>query len=94
MLANALLINVLLVIYYALQVYFYFLIGSVLLSWLPELRRTKIGQLIDRIADPYMRIFRGVIVIGMFDFTPIIGFLIYNFGLRYFYQMIYLMSLQ
>lgn len=94
MAVNALIIQALIYVYRALQVYFYFLIASVLLSWLPELRRTKIGKLIDRIASPYMRIFRGVIVIGMFDFTPIIGFLIYNFGLSYFAQMINLMILQ
>ena len=92
MIVNALILNTLIVIYYILQVYFYFLIGSVLLSWIPELRRTKIGQLIDRIAQPYMRIFRGIIVIGMFDFTPIIGFIIYNFGMSQLFQMILLMQ--
>ena len=78
-------------VYYALLAYFYVLIASILLSWLPELRRNKIGQFIDRLANPYMRIFRGLIVIGMFDFTPIIGFIIYRFGLNQVYLMIDLM---
>lgn len=86
-----LLINILYVIYRILQIYFYVLIADVLLSWVPELRRTKIGQIIHRIADPYMRIFRGLIVVGMFDFTPIIGFFIYEFGLRYFAEMLLIM---
>lgn len=78
-------------VYYALLAYFYVLIASILLSWLPELRRNKIGQFIERLANPYMRIFRGLIVIGMFDFTPIIGFIIYRFGLSQVLAMIQLM---
>lgn len=80
-------------LYYALRAYFYVLIASVLLSWLPEIRRTRLGAFIDRLADPYMRIFRGLVVIGMFDFTPILGFLIYQFGLNQFAQMIQIMAM-
>ena len=36
----------------------------------------------DKIANPYMRIFRGLLVFGMLDFTPIIGFLLYTWGLN------------
>lgn len=89
--STILLINTLNIIYFALLFYFYVLIGSVLLSWLPELKRSKIGQFIDRLANPYMRLFRGLIVVGMFDFTPIVGFLIYQFGLNQFGRMIDLM---
>lgn len=69
------------VIFNALQYYYYILIASIFLSWIPELKRSKIGQFIDRLANPYMRIFRGWIVIGIMDFTPIIGFIFYRFGI-------------
>jgi uncharacterized protein YggT (Ycf19 family) len=80
-------------IYYALRAYFYVLIASVLLSWLPEIRRTRVGEFIDRLADPYMRLFRGLIVVGMFDFTPILGFFLYQFGLNQFGRMIQIMAM-
>jgi len=38
-----------------------------------------------------MKIFRGWIVIGVMDFTPIIGFIFYQVGLNAFSQMIFTM---
>ncbi|AIO19143.1 YGGT family protein [Candidatus Izimaplasma bacterium HR1] len=73
---------------YALTAYYYVLIASILLSWIPELRKSKIGQTINQLANPYMRIFRGLLVFGMMDFTPIIGFILYRVGLDYFNEMI------
>lgn len=81
-------------IYWALRIYFYIIIASILMSWIPELRRTKIGQIIDRIAQPFMNIFRGIIVIGMFDFTPMIGLFLYQIGLSYLLQMVVIMLQQ
>lgn len=79
------------IIYRILQVYFYFLIAYVLMSWIPEIRGTKIHNFVSKVADPYMRIFRGILVIGMFDFTPILGFILYNLGMRYLAEAINLM---
>ncbi len=76
------------IIYWLLKVYYWILIAFVLGSWIPELRNSKIYQLIYKLADPYMRLFRGYFVIGMMDFTPILGFLLYQFGLGYLAQMI------
>ena len=67
-----------------LQIYYYILIMYILLSWIPEIRTTKFYYYVHLIADPYMRLFRGIIVIGQMDFTPIVGFLLYGFGLNYF----------
>ena len=78
--------TVLLVVYYVLQVYFYVLIAYILLSWIPDIRGTRFYEALERIADPYMRIFRGVIVIGQMDFTPIIGFILYGFILQFIQQ--------
>ena len=71
----------LIIIYYILQVYYWILIAYVLGSWIPELRKTRIYRVIHQLANPYMRIFRGLLVFGMMDFTPILGFLLYQWGL-------------
>ena len=84
--------EVFVVIGWLLRAYYYTLIAYVLMSWIPELRGTKVHQVISRIADPYMRIFRGLLVIGMIDLTPIIGFFLFQLGLNYFNQMLFLMS--
>ena len=76
------------VLYYILQIYFYILIAYVLLSWIPDIRNTRFYYYLHQIADPYMRLFRGVLVFGQMDFTPIIGFMLYMFGLRAFQMFI------
>jgi len=70
------------IIFKVLEYYYYILVASVFLSWIPDLKRSTVGQFIDKLANPYMRIFRGWIVIGVMDFTPIIGFMFYYFGLN------------
>lgn len=68
-------------IYILLQVYYWILIAYVIGSWIPELRNTQLYKLIYQLANPYMRIFRGLLVFGVMDFTPILGFLLYQWGL-------------
>lgn len=75
-------------LYYVLQLYFYLLIAYVLLSWIPDIRQSRFYYVLHQITDPYMRLFRGIIVMGQFDFTPIIGFMLYSFGLRAFWEFI------
>jgi len=77
---------------YLLRAYYYILIAYVLMSWIPELRGSKLHSVIHGIANPYMRIFRGLLVFGMMDFTPILGFILYNVGLRYYSEMLVLMA--
>ncbi len=77
---------------YALQAYYYILIAYVLMSWIPELRGSKLHKAIHSIASPYMRIFRGLLVFGMMDFTPIIGFILYQVGMNYYWEMIGIMA--
>jgi len=75
-----------------LQIYFYILIAYILLSWITELRNSKFYYYIKLLADPYMRIFRGLLVFGMMDFTPIIGFLLYQYGLDQLNKMINMLA--
>ncbi len=77
-------IIVLQALYYILQVYFYLMVAYVILSWVPDIRQTRFYYYLHLIVDPYMRLFRGILVVGQFDFTPIVGFMLYMFGLQAF----------
>ncbi len=76
------------ILYYILNIYFYVLIAYVLLSWIPDIRETKFYYYLHQVADPYMRLFRGILVFGQMDFTPIVGFFLYMFGLQFFQAFI------
>ncbi len=71
-----------------LEVYFFVLIAYILLSWFPTIRESRFYYTLHRLADPYMRFFRGILVLGGMDFTPIVGFLIYRFGLFAFAEFV------
>ncbi|MFA7076218.1 MAG: YggT family protein [Candidatus Izemoplasmatales bacterium] len=64
--------------YYALSVYFYTMIIYILLSW-TSIRNSKFYYLLGKIVDPYLRVFRGLIVISNIDFTPMLGLFLYQF---------------
>jgi YggT family protein len=69
-----------------IQYYSWALIIYILMSWFPNARDNKFGQLLGRICEPYLEVFRRFIPpIGMMDFSPIVAFLVLNFataGLR------------
>lgn len=69
-------------LYYILEVYYYMLIAYILLSWVPSIRQSSLYAALGRFTDPYMRLFRGWFVFGQMDFTPIAGFLLFQFGLQ------------
>ena len=79
-------------VFWALRIYYYVLIAYVLLSWIPDLRNSSFYRMIYRIANPYMRLFRGLIVIGQIDLTPILGFILYQWGLNNLQQALMLMG--
>jgi YggT family protein len=41
-----------------LSVYGYVLIATAIISWIPDLATTQLGQILDKLTDPYLRIFR------------------------------------
>jgi YggT family protein len=71
-----------------LNIYFYMMIAYVIFSWVPSIRESKLYYYLHVLVNPYMRIFRGLLVFGSFDFTPILGFMLYNFGLEAFTQFV------
>ncbi len=68
------------VILYLVQIYSWALIIYILMSWFPNARESSIGQLLGRICEPYLEVFRRFIPpIGMMDFSPLVAF----FALRF-----------
>ena len=57
-----------------IEIYTYVLIASVLMSWVPSIKESGFGQMISKITDPYLDIFRRFIPpIGMIDISPIVA---------------------
>lgn len=58
----------------AIRIYTYVLIAGVLMSWVPSIKESSIGQIISRVTDPYLDLFRRFIPpIGMIDISPIVA---------------------
>lgn len=68
--------------YHVLRIYFYIILITAILSWTP-LVNSKFYHLMYRISAPFMNMFRGWIVISNMDFTPIIGFILYQILLNF-----------
>jgi len=49
----------------------YLVIINVLLSWVPDLKQSKIGFWIGKMTDPLLEPFRRFLVVGTMDFSPI-----------------------
>ncbi|WP_342525891.1 YggT family protein [Chryseomicrobium sp. FSL W7-1435] len=56
------------------QIYVFMIIGYILLSWIPSLQQSAIGQFLAAAVEPYLSIFRRIIPpIGVIDLSPIIA---------------------
>ena len=65
----------------AINLYTFLLFASILMSWIPNLKESGFGQMISRVTDPYLDIFRKFIPpFGMIDFSPIIAILALRFA--------------
>ncbi|MGB6407336.1 MAG: YggT family protein [Planococcus donghaensis] len=63
----------------AINIYFYILIVSVFMSWVPSIKESSFGQMISKITDPYLDIFRRFIPpIGVIDISPIVAIFTLN----------------
>ncbi|WP_042159837.1 YggT family protein [Paenibacillus gorillae] len=63
------------------SIYWFLIIAYVLLSWLPNARESFIGQMLGKVVEPYLGIFRKFIppIGGMLDISPIVAI----FALRF-----------
>jgi len=68
------------VIYY----YQFVLIARVLMSWVPDIERTKVGEILYKLTEWYLGLFRRFIPSlplggGYLDFSPIVALLAWQF---------------
>lgn len=67
-----------------LAAYGYVLIATAIISWIPDLSSTQLGQILDKLSDPYLRIFRRFIPpvqLGgiMLDVAFLVAIIVYFF---------------
>lgn len=77
------------IIYRLLEVYQMLILAYVLLSWFPNFRGTMVARFLYRACDPYISKFRRIIppIAGM-DFSPLIGFMLLNYAVSGFRNLI------
>ncbi len=76
------------------EIYFYMIVIYVLMSWLPNLRENFIGELLAKLVEPYLSVFRRFIppIMGMLDISPIIALFVLQFiqsGLKFIINSIF-----
>lgn len=73
---------------YVFEIYSWMIIGYILMSWVPQMRDTPIGENLGKAVEPYLRIFRKFIPnLGMIDISPIVAL----FALRFIEQGVYVL---
>lgn len=57
------------------NIYFYMILVYILMSWVPNVRDSFIGELLGKLVEPYLAPFRRFIppIMGMIDISPIIA---------------------
>lgn len=62
------------------EIYYFMIIGYILLSWFPNARESFIGDLLGKVVEPYLRPFRRIIPsIGFIDLSPIVALFALHF---------------
>jgi YggT family protein/cell division inhibitor SepF len=64
-----------------IEIYTYMIIAYVLLSWLPAARESFIGEMLGKLVEPYLSVFRRFIppIGGMIDISPIVALIALKF---------------
>ncbi|MCZ8511247.1 YggT family protein [Paenibacillus filicis] len=64
-----------------IDIYQYVIIAYVLLSWLPSARDSFIGEMLGKLCEPYLGVFRRFIppIGGMIDISPIVALIALRF---------------
>ncbi|WP_101843812.1 YggT family protein [Halobacillus sp. Marseille-P3879] len=80
------------ILFTALNIYSWILIIYILLSWFPGARESSFGEVLGKLAEPFLEPFRKIIPpLGMIDISPIVAILVLRFaasGLEELYRMI------
>lgn len=65
----------------AFEIYYYMIIVYILMSWVPQIQQTSFGQLLGKLVEPYLDIFRRFIPpLGIIDISPIIALFALHFA--------------
>lgn len=64
------------------RIYFYMIVFYVLMSWLPGLRESFIGELLGKLVEPFLAPFRRFIppLFGMLDLSPIVAMIVLQYA--------------
>lgn len=67
-----------------LSIYWYLLIATAILSWIPDMATTRVGRLLAGLTEPYLRLFRRIppVALGgiLLDVSYIIAIIVYFFA--------------
>jgi YggT family protein len=64
-----------------LNVYSYFIVGYILMSFFPGARDSGIGSFLGTVCEPFLEPFRRLIPpLGMFDLSPLVAILVLRFA--------------
>lgn len=67
------------IVYKVFNAYSILLIIYIFMSWVPAAQESKFGEILARICEPYLGLFRKIIPpLGMIDFSPIIAIFALN----------------
>lgn len=63
------------------NIYFYMILIYVLMSWVPNVRESFVGEFLGKVVEPYLRPFRRIIppIGGMLDISPIVALIALKF---------------
>lgn len=63
------------------NIYFYMILIYVLMSWVPSVRESFVGQLLGKLVEPYLSVFRRFIpaIGGVLDISPIVALIALRF---------------
>ncbi len=66
------------------RIYSYMIIIYVLMSWLPAVKESFVGELLGKLVEPYLKPFRRFIppIGGMLDISPIVAYFALGFVVR------------
>lgn len=62
-------------------IYTFMIFGYILMSWVPNLRESAIGELLGKFVEPILAPFRKIIPpLGMIDLSPIVALIALRFA--------------
>ena len=75
-----------------IQIYSIILVIYALLSWFPGAPQSTLGQMVHRLVEPFLSLFRKLpLQVGSLDFTVLVAILLLNFLERLVAQLFLLM---